>query len=56
MAMSDGVLAEDRCVVERVQENLDAGIYHAGRLSPRHEAGVAAFQAFYRKAMGEVLG
>ncbi len=56
MAMSDRVLAEDRWVVERVQENLDAGIYQTGRLSSRHEAGVAAFQAFYRQAMGEVLG
>jgi choline monooxygenase len=39
MAMSDMVLAEDRWVVERVQENLDAGIYQAGRLSSRLEAG-----------------
>ena len=56
MAMSDVVLAEDLWAVERVQENLNAGIYQAGRLSSRHEAGVAAFQAFYRQAMGEVLG
>jgi len=56
MAMFDMVLAEDLWVVERVQENLDAGIYQAGRLSSRHEAAVAAFQAFYRQAMGEVLG
>ncbi len=35
MAMSDRVLAEDRWVVERVQENLDV---------TRHEGGVAAFQ------------
>ena len=55
MAMSDRVLAEDRWVVARVQENLDAGIYQSGRLSSRHEAGVAAFQAFYRQAMSELL-
>ncbi len=56
MAMSDVVLAEDLWVVERVQENLNSGVYVTGRLSSRHEAGVAAFQAFYREAMGELLG
>ena len=56
MAMSDAVLAEDLWVVERVQENLNADIYQTGRLSSRHEGGVAAFQAFYREAMGSLLG
>jgi choline monooxygenase len=37
LAMSDAVLAEDRWIVERVQTNLDAGVYRTGRLSPRHE-------------------
>ena len=50
MAMSDVVTAEDKWIVERVQENLDAGIYHVGRLSPRHEGCVAAFQAFVKEA------
>ena len=50
LAMSDAVLAEDRWIVERVQANLDAGIYRTGRLSPRHEQAVAAFQGFVAKA------
>jgi choline monooxygenase len=50
MAMSDVVTTEDKWIVERVQENLDAGIYHVGRLSPRHEGCVAAFQAFVKEA------
>ena len=39
------LLAEDRRICEAVQRNLDAGVYESGPLSPRHEAGVAAFQA-----------
>ena len=35
LAMSDAVTAEDKWIVERVQENLNAGVYSAGRLSPR---------------------
>ncbi|MDR3508154.1 MAG: aromatic ring-hydroxylating dioxygenase subunit alpha [Caulobacteraceae bacterium] len=56
MAMSDVVVAEDLWVVERVQQNLDADVYTTGRLSSRHEGGVAAFQAFYREAMGGLAG
>lgn len=51
MAMSDTVTAEDKWIVERVQENLDAGVYVSGRLSPKHEGCVAAFQAFVRHAL-----
>jgi choline monooxygenase len=51
LAMSDAVLAEDRWIVEQVQANLDAGAYHTGRLSPRHEQAVAAFQGFVREAV-----
>jgi len=51
MAMSDVVTAEDKWIVERVQDNLDAGVYEVGRLSPRHEACVAGFQAFVRAAL-----
>ncbi len=55
LAMSDVVVAEDLWVVERVQENLNADVYQTGRLSSRHEGGVAAFQAFYREAMGALV-
>lgn len=50
LAMSDQVTAEDKWIVERVQHNLDAGVYETGRLSPKHEAAVAAFQAWVREA------
>jgi choline monooxygenase len=51
LAMSDTVLEEDRWIVEQVQSNLDAGVYRTGRLSPRHEGAVAAFQDFVRAAL-----
>lgn len=51
LAMSDAVTAEDVAISEQVQANLDAGIYAAGRLSPRHETGVAAFQSMVRAAL-----
>ena len=38
------VLDEDRRICEAVQRNLESGAYAMGRLSPRHEAGVHAFQ------------
>ncbi len=50
IAMSDIVTAEDKWIVERVQENLTAGIYATGRLSPKHEIAVAAFQSWVREA------
>lgn len=53
LAMSDAVTAQDKWIVERVQENLDAGVYETGRLSNRHEACVAAFQAMVRGAYAE---
>ena len=31
-------------ICEAVQRNLESGVYDTGRLSPRHEQGVAAFQ------------
>jgi choline monooxygenase len=34
-----------------VQRNLEAGVYDRGRLSPRHEGGVAAFQRWVREAV-----
>ncbi|MDV6332272.1 aromatic ring-hydroxylating oxygenase subunit alpha [Asticcacaulis sp. 201] len=44
IAMSDQVTAEDKWIVEKVQENLNAGVYDTGRLSPKHETAVTAFQ------------
>lgn len=40
------VTAEDKWICEKVQENIEAGIYEAGVLSPKHEVGVAWFQKF----------
>jgi choline monooxygenase len=45
MASSETITAEDIKITEAVQRNLDAGIYRTGRLSPRHEQGVAWFQS-----------
>jgi choline monooxygenase len=43
--------AEDLRIAEAVQSNLDAGVYHAGRLSPRHEHSVFFFQKLVREAV-----
>lgn len=51
LAMSDQVTAEDIAIVERVQENLQAGVYQTGRLSPRHEGAVSAFQTMVRDVL-----
>lgn len=51
VAMSDAVIAEDAWAVERVQQNLAAGVYARGRLSPRHELAIAAFQAWVGEAL-----
>jgi choline monooxygenase len=51
VAMSSTVLGEDRAICEAVQRNLEAGRYRTGRLSPRHEQGVAAFQGWVRQAL-----
>lgn len=40
---------EDIEICEAVQRNLDAGIYKLGRLSPKHERGLAWFQAEVRR-------
>jgi choline monooxygenase len=45
IAMSATVTAEDKWICERVQANLTAGVYESGVLSPKHENGVAWFQA-----------
>ena len=44
MKSSAIVTAEDIAITEAVQRNLDAGIYETGRLSPRHETAIHAFQ------------
>jgi choline monooxygenase len=51
LAMCRTVTAEDVAICEAVQRNLAAGVYHAGRLSPRHEAGVFFFQRWLREAL-----
>jgi choline monooxygenase len=43
---------EDVDICEAVQRNLDAGIYQTGRLSPKHEQGVAWFQKQVQRAIG----
>jgi len=49
------VTGEDRIICEAVQRNLEAGIYTRGRLSPRHEAGVHAFQERIRASLERAL-
>ena len=51
VATSERNTAEDKWICERVQQNLDAGIYAAGVLSPRHENAVAWFQSAITKAL-----
>ena len=50
---SDRVTAQDKQVCEEVQRNLRTGIYRGGVLSPKHEQGVAWFQARIAEAHGE---
>ena len=49
--LSAVLLEEDRRICEAVQRNLETGAYAAGPLSPKHEAGVAAFQARLRQLL-----
>jgi choline monooxygenase len=51
MAASARTTAEDIFITEAVQRNLDAGIYREGRLSPKHEMGIAWFQREIRSAL-----
>jgi phenylpropionate dioxygenase-like ring-hydroxylating dioxygenase large terminal subunit len=51
VAASEVTTAEDITICEAVQRNLDAGVYRTGRLSPKHEQGVAWFQAEIRKRL-----
>ena len=45
------LLEEDRTICEAVQRGLTSGAYEPGPLSPRHEAGVAAFQGWVGDAV-----
>jgi choline monooxygenase len=54
--LSDATTGQDVWICEAVQRNLDAGIYDKGRLSPKHEAGVAWFQNRIRTALGNAAG
>lgn len=53
MAMSDQVTAEDIWITQGVQKNLNAGVYDTGRLSPKHEIAVAAFQSWVREHLAK---
>lgn len=50
-AASEVTTREDVAICEAVQRNLDAGIYRSGALSPKHEKGLAWFQAEIRMAV-----
>lgn len=52
-AVSDLVTAQDKQVCEEVQRNLRTGVYRGGVLSPKHEQGVAWFQARVAEAYGK---
>jgi choline monooxygenase len=49
--ISTEVLDEDRRICLEVQRNLESGAYDTGRLSPRHENGVFAFQQWVRESL-----
>jgi choline monooxygenase len=51
---SEITTGEDIRMCQAVQRNLDAGIYATGRLSPKHEMGVAWFQAEVKAALGNL--
>jgi choline monooxygenase len=46
------IVTEDLEIVAGVQRNLNAGVYEAGILSPRHEHAVLAFQDMVRAGLG----
>jgi choline monooxygenase len=55
IASSAETMAEDARICEAVQRNLEAGVYEAGRLSPRHEGCLAAMQQFVYEAVSPLL-
>jgi choline monooxygenase len=52
--LSNITLDEDQAICEAVQRNLEAGVYHRGELSPKHEEALAWFQGMIAAAVGEV--
>ena len=48
---TEKITEEDAWICERVQENIDAGIYRQGPLSPSHESAVSWFQARIAKLL-----
>jgi choline monooxygenase len=50
---SEEVAEEDALFCQRVQVNLDAGIYDRGWLSPRHENGLADWTELYLEVVTE---
>jgi choline monooxygenase len=50
------IVREDFGICEEVQQNLKAGIYRDGPLSPRHEDGVRYFQDMVRQSLGNHAG
>lgn len=52
LEFSDLVTAQDLQVCEEVQRNLEVGVYRGGILSPKHEQGVAWFQARIAERLG----
>jgi choline monooxygenase len=52
LSMSGTVTAEDKWICERVQANMEAGVYDSGVFSPKHEKGVAWFQHLVAGALG----
>jgi choline monooxygenase len=50
---SERITEEDTWVSERVQQNLDAGVFRQGVLSPLHEHAVAWFQSRVAQALAE---
>ncbi|PZQ56784.1 MAG: Rieske (2Fe-2S) protein [Phenylobacterium zucineum] len=52
LTFSDLVTAQDLQVCEEVQRNLEVGVYQGGVLSPKHEQGVAWFQARIAERLG----
>ncbi|HWA60559.1 MAG TPA: aromatic ring-hydroxylating dioxygenase subunit alpha [Caulobacteraceae bacterium] len=51
LVTTERLTREDAWICERVQQNLDAGVYDRGVLSPRHEGAVAWFQARVAEAI-----
>ena len=52
VAYGNLISEEDQWIVPLIQENLEAGVYDRGPLSPRHENGVFHFHEMVREALG----